>query len=54
MNKMVVFLCLLATASIMFGIAGKDIITFAPTIGWSLAVLFFLAATIMALIKRSK
>ncbi|MCY9508472.1 hypothetical protein M5W68_01370 [Paenibacillus larvae] len=54
MNKIIVFLCLLATASILFSIAGKGIINFAPTIGWSLAILLLLAATVIALAKKKK
>ncbi|WP_235941185.1 hypothetical protein [Paenibacillus puerhi] len=51
MNKIVVLLCLLAVASILFGIAVKDMITFAPTIGWVLAILLFVTATCIAVAK---
>jgi len=48
-KKLIVLLCLLGSASLSFGIAGKNIINYAPLIGWSLGTALFLVAFIFAI-----
>lgn len=46
------FLSLLGAAAIMLGMAAKNLIEYAPTIGWLSGFLLFLIATAIALRAR--
>jgi protein-S-isoprenylcysteine O-methyltransferase Ste14 len=53
-QKYIVVCCLLMAASVMFSVATKDIIPYSGLIGWGLAILFLILASMMiGLARRS-
>lgn len=53
-QKYLVTCCLLIPASVMFSVAAKDTIPYSGLIGWGLAILFIILASVVFGLARRK